>query len=180
VNWVNSLKLVAGAGTPAMKTGLGIFIYAVGRDMKEKHAFYSADGDFLIVPQHGVLDIQTELGHILARPNEIVVYPFIQMKVIVELVPAVYKHLQGDANGVICGANNLTPQPFDDKDIQIIKIMVATALVLEQGRNDKLGQQLIDTAESAFRWRARDVQVDLKGLQILTLMVFLSSSSHMP
>jgi homogentisate 1,2-dioxygenase len=25
-----------------------------------KEAFYSADGDFLIVPQHGVLDIQTE------------------------------------------------------------------------------------------------------------------------
>lgn len=43
--------------------------------MPEKIAFYSADGDFLIVLQHGVMDIQTELGHILARPNEIVVIP---------------------------------------------------------------------------------------------------------
>jgi homogentisate 1,2-dioxygenase len=35
----------------------------------------SADGDFLIVPQHGVLDIRTELGRLLVRPNEICVIP---------------------------------------------------------------------------------------------------------
>lgn len=43
--------------------------------MPKNTAFYSADGDFLIVLQHGVLDIQTELGHILVRPNEICVIP---------------------------------------------------------------------------------------------------------
>ncbi|KAH9826126.1 Homogentisate 1,2-dioxygenase [Teratosphaeria destructans] len=56
-------------------SGLGIFIYAAGKDMDPHEAFYSADGDFLIVPQHGVLDIQTELGHLLVRPNEIAVIP---------------------------------------------------------------------------------------------------------
>ena len=45
-----------------MKSGVGYFIYAAGKDMATNEAFYSADGDFLIVPQHGVLDIQTELG----------------------------------------------------------------------------------------------------------------------
>jgi homogentisate 1,2-dioxygenase len=75
VDWVHSLKLLGGAGSPTMKTGLGILIYAAGKDMGENEAFYSADGDFLIVVQHGVLDIQTELGNILARPNEIVVIP---------------------------------------------------------------------------------------------------------
>ncbi|EGE82797.1 homogentisate 1,2-dioxygenase, variant [Blastomyces dermatitidis ATCC 18188] len=74
VDWVNGLHLVAGAGEPAMKTGLGILIFAVGKDMGNE-AFYSADGDFLIVPQHGVLDIQTELGKLLVRPNEICVIP---------------------------------------------------------------------------------------------------------
>ena len=49
-------------------------MYAAGKDMG-KEAFYSADGDFLIVPQHGVLDIQTELGRIIVRPNEICVIP---------------------------------------------------------------------------------------------------------
>lgn len=58
-----------------MKQGLGIYIYACGSSMPEKTAFYSADGDFLIVPQHGVLDIRTEFGKILVRPNEICVIP---------------------------------------------------------------------------------------------------------
>jgi homogentisate 1,2-dioxygenase len=75
VDWVHSLHLVAGAGDPTMKSGIGIFIFAAGKDMNPREAFYSADGDFLIVPQHGVLDIQTELGHLLVRPNEIAVIP---------------------------------------------------------------------------------------------------------
>jgi len=74
IDWVHALKYLGGAGSPTMKSGLGIFIFAAGKDMGNS-AIYSADGDFLIVPQHGVLDIQTELGHILARPNEIVVIP---------------------------------------------------------------------------------------------------------
>ena len=75
VDWVHSLHLVAGAGDATMKSGLGIFIFAAGKDMDPRHAFYSADGDLLIVPQHGVLDIQTELGKLLVRPNEICVIP---------------------------------------------------------------------------------------------------------
>ena len=74
VDWVHGLHLVAGAGDPTLKQGLGILLYAAGKDMG-KEAFYSADGDFLIVPQHGVLDIQTELGRIILRPNEICVIP---------------------------------------------------------------------------------------------------------
>jgi homogentisate 1,2-dioxygenase len=58
-----------------MKSGVGYFIYAAGKDMAANEAFYSADGDFLIVPQHGVLDIQTELGRLVVRPNEICVIP---------------------------------------------------------------------------------------------------------
>ncbi|KAF7532203.1 hypothetical protein G7054_g8184 [Neopestalotiopsis clavispora] len=74
-DWVQGLKLVGGAGTPQTKSGLGIFIFAAGKDMAPKTATYSSDGDFLIVLQHGVLDIQTELGRLLVRPNEIAVIP---------------------------------------------------------------------------------------------------------
>lgn len=72
---MHSLHLVAGAGDPTMKQGLGIYIYAAGKSMNAHEAFYSSDGDFLIVPQHGVLDIRTEMGHLLVRPNEICVIP---------------------------------------------------------------------------------------------------------
>lgn len=75
VDFMHSLHLIAGAGTPVSKSGIGIYIFAAGKDMDARSAFYSADGDFLIVPQHGILDIRTELGNILARPNEIVVIP---------------------------------------------------------------------------------------------------------
>ena len=75
VDWIHGLKLVAGAGDPIMKHGIGIFIFAAGKTMPKNEAFYSADGDFLIVLQHGVLEIQTELGWILVRPNEICVIP---------------------------------------------------------------------------------------------------------
>ncbi|CZR68021.1 uncharacterized protein PAC_17920 [Phialocephala subalpina] len=74
-DWVESPRLVCGAGAPSMKNGLGIMIFAAGKDMNLNQAFYSADGDFLIAIQHGVLDIRTELGYVLARPNEIVVIP---------------------------------------------------------------------------------------------------------
>lgn len=75
VDWPHSLKLVAGAGDPVLKHGLGIYIFAAGKSMPLNQAFYSADGDFLIVLQHGILDIKTELGNLLVRPNEICVIP---------------------------------------------------------------------------------------------------------
>ena len=74
-SWMQSLHLVAGAGEPTLKLGMGIYIYAAGSSMPDKTAFYSADGDLLIVPQQGVLDIRTEFGTILIRPNEICVIP---------------------------------------------------------------------------------------------------------
>lgn len=74
-DWVSGLHHVAGVGDPTMKSGLGIMIFAAGKDMDAHTAYHSGDGDFLIVPQHGVLDIQTELGKLLVRPNEIAVIP---------------------------------------------------------------------------------------------------------
>lgn len=74
VDWVGGLQLISGAGCPASKTGLGILMYQAGVSMGNE-AFYSADGDFVIVPQTGDLEIHTELGKIYMRPGEIVVIP---------------------------------------------------------------------------------------------------------
>jgi homogentisate 1,2-dioxygenase len=65
--------MVACADNPTVKEGCGVYIYTVGRSMDENAAYYSADGDLLIVPQEGELDIRTELGWMLARPMEICV-----------------------------------------------------------------------------------------------------------
>ncbi|PHH91918.1 hypothetical protein CDD83_9785 [Cordyceps sp. RAO-2017] len=75
VDWVRGLRLVAGAGDPTMKAGLGILVFTASEDMDPATAMYSSDGEMLVVAQHGVLDIQTELGNLLVRPNEIAVIP---------------------------------------------------------------------------------------------------------
>jgi homogentisate 1,2-dioxygenase len=74
-DWISSQKLVAQSGDPSRKSGLAYLIYAASKDMAPNTAFFSSDGDYLIVPQAGTLDIQTELGNLLVRPNEIAIIP---------------------------------------------------------------------------------------------------------
>lgn len=74
-DFVSGLRQVAGAGDPALKQGLAVYVYAAGRSMDEREAFYSADGELLVVPQEGALDVRTELGWLLVRPMEICVIP---------------------------------------------------------------------------------------------------------
>lgn len=68
-------RLLARNGNPAEKTGLAIWIYSCFESMPEHTVFSSMDGDSLIIPQIGVLDIQTEFGKLLVRQNEIAVIP---------------------------------------------------------------------------------------------------------
>ncbi|KAL6865680.1 hypothetical protein ACO1O0_001775 [Amphichorda felina] len=75
LDFVSGLRLVAGAGDPVVKQGIGMFVYAAGKSMDDNSAFYSADGDLLIVAQEGDLDIRTEFGWLLVRPMEIAVIP---------------------------------------------------------------------------------------------------------
>ena len=59
----------------------------------ENQAFYNSDGDFLIVPQEGVLYLKTEFGKLVVGPREIVVIPRgIKFSIDVE----------GQSNGWIC------------------------------------------------------------------------------
>ncbi|KAF9915379.1 hypothetical protein BX616_006286 [Lobosporangium transversale] len=71
-DFVEGLHSIAGAGDVGVKHGMAVLIYAANKSMEDA-AFYNSDGDFLIVPQQGRLDITTEFGKILAHPNEICV-----------------------------------------------------------------------------------------------------------
>ena len=51
---------------------IGVYVYGANRSMDDRF-FYDADGELLIVPQHGTLTIRTELGIIEAEPGEIAV-----------------------------------------------------------------------------------------------------------
>ncbi|WP_229751367.1 homogentisate 1,2-dioxygenase [Undibacterium terreum] len=65
---------MAGNGSPDAQSGCAIHLYAANRDMTDKF-FYSADGELLIVPQQGRLQLRTELGIIDLEPQEIAVIP---------------------------------------------------------------------------------------------------------
>ena len=75
VDFITGMNMVGGAGDPALKNGVAYYIYGATKCMPERTAFYCADGDMLIVPQTGTLNIWTEMGRLLVRPNEIVVVP---------------------------------------------------------------------------------------------------------
>ena len=71
-DFIQSIVTVAANGSVAHQTGGAIHLYAANRSM-EKHYFYNADGDLLIVPQEGELLIKTEFGLLELKPTEIAV-----------------------------------------------------------------------------------------------------------
>jgi len=75
IDFIHGIYTYAGAGSPDMKAGLGIHMYSCNVSMDENTAYYSADGDTLIVPQKGTLDVTTELGKFIVTPWEFCVIP---------------------------------------------------------------------------------------------------------
>ncbi|XP_018578625.1 homogentisate 1,2-dioxygenase, partial [Anoplophora glabripennis] len=71
-DFLEGINTICGAGDPKNKQGLAIHIYSCNSSMHNR-AFYNADGDFLIVPQLGKLQIKTEFGKLHLKPNEICV-----------------------------------------------------------------------------------------------------------
>lgn len=61
VAFIEGLRTIGGHGDPTNKEGLAVHMYAANASMS-KTAFVNNDGDFLIIPVIGRLDIQTELG----------------------------------------------------------------------------------------------------------------------
>ncbi len=73
--FLDAMHTVAGGGAGAALglTGLAIHTYAITNSMGAY--FYNADGELLIVPQEGALDVHTEMGNLYVEPKEICVIP---------------------------------------------------------------------------------------------------------
>ncbi|KAH7120504.1 putative homogentisate 1,2-dioxygenase [Dactylonectria macrodidyma] len=72
IDFVDGIRTIAGQGDPTLREGLAIHIYTANASMTNR-AFSNNDGDLLILPQEGRLNIQTELGWMMVRPGELVV-----------------------------------------------------------------------------------------------------------
>src|SRR6478752_2429543 len=73
IDWLDGLVTYGGCGNVTEQVGVGIHLYAATADMDR--AFFSADGEILIVPQEGALAIDTELGRVDVEPLQIVLIP---------------------------------------------------------------------------------------------------------
>ncbi len=73
-DFVEGLTTLCGAGSATLRRGYAFHVYAANRSM-ERRAFYDADGDLLIIPEHGALTVMTELGPIDVAPGSIAIVP---------------------------------------------------------------------------------------------------------
>jgi homogentisate 1,2-dioxygenase len=73
-DFIDGWVTMAGNGAAEAMNGCAIHLYAANRSMQDRF-FYTADGESLIVPQEGRLDIATEMGRIELAPFEIAVIP---------------------------------------------------------------------------------------------------------
>lgn len=73
-DFIDGLVTFAVNGNAEMQLGLGIHHYSINASMKNRF-FQCSDGDFLIVPQEGSLEIPTEFGTLRVQPGSIALIP---------------------------------------------------------------------------------------------------------
>ena len=129
-DFVDGLHTVGGAGDPGLRRGYAVHVYAANRSM-ENRALYNADGDFLLLPQQGVLTLLTELGALTIAPGELATVPRgIRFSVLLHeagargyLAETFGRHFELPERGIV-GANGLAdprhfraPQPYHENRI---------------------------------------------------------------
>lgn len=73
-HFIQALRTFCVAGSARHGFGSAVHVYAATASM-QREFFYNADGEMLIVPQEGDLDVLTEMGVLEVRPGEILVVP---------------------------------------------------------------------------------------------------------
>lgn len=74
LDFVDGLITYCGNGDVGTGVGIGIHMFAASKSM-ERRVFFSADGELLIVPQAGKLQLESEMGVLEIEPEQIVVIP---------------------------------------------------------------------------------------------------------
>ncbi|MFF3271382.1 homogentisate 1,2-dioxygenase [Streptomyces chrestomyceticus] len=73
-DFLAGLWTLGGNGDATQRTGMAIHLYHANTSM-ERRVFSDADGELLIVPEHGGLLIRTELGLLRAEPGHVALIP---------------------------------------------------------------------------------------------------------
>jgi homogentisate 1,2-dioxygenase len=73
-DFIAGIATIGGNGDPGQQTGSAMHLYAANASMTDRF-FYNADGELLIIPQLGALEVRTELGVLGVAPGECCVIP---------------------------------------------------------------------------------------------------------
>lgn len=73
-DWIDGLVTMMANRDPADLEGVAVHVYRANRDMADR-AFFNADGELLLIPEQGRLDLRTEMGRIEIAPGEIALIP---------------------------------------------------------------------------------------------------------
>ena len=73
-DFIDGIVTIGGNGDAATQIGMAAHLYIANTSMTDR-TFYNADGEMLILPQHGGARFFTELGIVDVTPGELVVIP---------------------------------------------------------------------------------------------------------
>ncbi|MEU6994327.1 homogentisate 1,2-dioxygenase [Streptomyces sp. NPDC046465] len=73
-DFLAGLWTLGGNGDATQRTGMGIHLYHANSSMRDR-VFSDADGELLVVPEHGGLLLRTEFGLLHAEPGEVALIP---------------------------------------------------------------------------------------------------------
>ncbi|MFC9240387.1 homogentisate 1,2-dioxygenase [Streptomyces decoyicus] len=73
-DFLDGLWTLGGNGDATQRTGIAVHLYYANTSM-DRRVFGNADGELLIVPEHGGLLLRTELGLLRAEPGEVALIP---------------------------------------------------------------------------------------------------------
>lgn len=73
-DFLAGLWTLGGNGDAARRTGMAVHLYAANASMTDR-VFSDADGELLIVPEHGGLLLHTEFGLLCAEPGHVALIP---------------------------------------------------------------------------------------------------------
>jgi homogentisate 1,2-dioxygenase len=74
VDFVDGMAAMLRARQPADLEGVSVYLYRAARSM-ERRVFVDADGELLIIPQQGRIELHTELGRLEIAPGSIGLVP---------------------------------------------------------------------------------------------------------
>ncbi|RKN43831.1 homogentisate 1,2-dioxygenase [Streptomyces hoynatensis] len=92
-DFVAGLWTLGGNGDVRRREGMAIHLYRANSSMRDR-VFGDADGELLIVPEHGTLLLRTEFGPLAAAPGQVALIPR-GVRFLVELP-------EGESGGYVC------------------------------------------------------------------------------